>query len=168
MLWELETNSRLHRSYRIFQGGPYETDRAWRARSRSFSSSRCCDTLQREMQQNTSQAALHRSSTSDEVESSDEILGVTPVSPTIKAAAGRYWTFDGAQAPLTEASAAVAPKSAGWRTTQGLGLYVLSTVLLSTQATSAKVLGKCSDMCCKSYFHNDTGEKHLLFREAWS
>ncbi|KAL3130167.1 hypothetical protein ABBQ38_008475 [Trebouxia sp. C0009 RCD-2024] len=94
------------------------------------------------MQQNTSQASPHRSPISDEVESSGEILAVTPVSPTIKATAGRHWTFDGAQAALTEASAAEAPNSAGWRTTQGLGLYVLSTVLLSTQATSAKVLGR--------------------------
>lgn len=119
------------------------------------------------MQQNTSQASPHRSPISDEVESSGEILAVTPVSPTIKATAGRHWTFDGAQAALTEASAAEAPKSAGWRTTQGLGLYVLSTVLLSTQATSAKVLGKFSDMCCKPYFHSETGEKQL-FRKAWS
>jgi hypothetical protein len=32
--------------------------------------------------------------------------------------------------------------SADWRTTQGLGLYVLSTLLLSVQAASAKLLGQ--------------------------
>lgn len=32
--------------------------------------------------------------------------------------------------------------SADWRTTQGLGLYVLSTLLLSIQAASAKLLGQ--------------------------
>lgn len=105
------------------------------------------------MQQNISEAALRRSSASDEVESSDGILALTPNSSTIKAAAGSYRTLDvGAQIPFTEASAAEAPGSAGWRTTEGLGLYVLSTVLLSIQATSAKVLGKCSDMRCKQHF----------------
>ncbi len=32
--------------------------------------------------------------------------------------------------------------SADWRTKQGLGLYVLSTLLLSVQAASAKLLGQ--------------------------
>ena len=33
---------------------------------------------------------------------------------------------------------------ADWTTTQGLGLYVSSTLLLSVQAASAKALGTCA------------------------
>lgn len=45
-------------------------------------------------------------------------------------------------AGLDRAHASNAAASADWRTTQGLGLYVLSTLLLSVQAASAKLLGQ--------------------------
>ena len=50
--------------------------------------------------------------------------------------------FANATSGLDTAHAFNTVASADWRTTQGLGLYVLSTLLLSVQAASAKLLGQ--------------------------
>lgn len=107
---------------------------------------------------------------------SDGIPAVFPVSSAIKATAGRYCTFEvQTQIPFIEDTTAQAPgvsftaqppEMSGWSTSLGLGLYVLSTLLLSVQATSAKVLGEYP-LCLECWKSKAPRPKLLLFREAW-
>ena len=56
---------------------------------------------------------------------------------------------------------AAAAEVPDWSTTQGLALYLLSTLLLSVQATSAKLLGQCGTMAtsrCHYFFTTPTTE----------
>jgi len=107
----------------------------------------------------------------------DGIPAVFPVSSAIKATAGRYWTLEvQTQIPFIEDTTPQAtgvsftaqpPGTSGWSTTKGLCLYVLSTLLLSIQATSAKVLGEYP-LVGNAGKTKAPRPKHLLFREAWS
>lgn len=100
------------------------------------------------MQQNAPKASVHSSTTSDEDALRHDSPAVTPMSSNLKASAERWTLSVTTQVPINEACAAEAPGAADWRTTKGLGLYILSTILLSIQATAAKVLGKCCTTQC--------------------
>lgn len=98
------------------------------------------------MQPGSQEAARHRSTSDDGT--AKGIPAVAPVPPVVKATEGQYWTLEvGSQHPLAQDSTAEVPVASDWRTIKGLGLYVLSTLLLSVQATSAKVLGKFLTRC---------------------
>lgn len=98
------------------------------------------------MQPGSQEAFRHKPASDDGT--AQGIPAVAPVPSVIKATEGQYCTLEvGNQYPLTQDSTAEVPAASGWRTTKGLGLYVLSTLLLSIQAASAKVLGKFLTRC---------------------
>lgn len=102
------------------------------------------------MQQSAPNESVHRSFTSDEAALLHDTPAVMPSSSNLKAL-GERWTLSvTTQVPINEACAAEAPGAADWRTTKGLGLYIVSTILLSIQATAAKVLGKCCTTQCNT------------------
>ena len=109
---------------------------------------------------------FHSFAMSDEARHVHKISAVTPKASNLKAiAAGvERWTLNVITQPAIN-EACEAPKAEDWRTTKGLGLYVLSKILLSIQATSAKVLGKCSHTLQR---FATTQHETSVFREAWS
>ena len=71
----------------------------------------------------------------------------TETAAAVQSGRGSYWSQkaelgESAEAKRPVATNAHAVKLFDWTTAQGLLLYVLSTLLLSVQATSAKLLGK--------------------------
>lgn len=120
----------------------------------------------------------------------DKISPLIPVPVTVAVSSGSYWSLQVDRAAPHDAGVPAASVDAkilfeGFaasqdalpqlaetrrRTLQGLGLYVLSTLLLSVQATSAKLLGQCIRKHMASAFvtHGQELQYLYLFRARWA
>lgn len=123
---------------------------SWQHLSRSHAVNSTDESVQTVPRGKSSRGSFWSPNTEVEVTVRDSYAGVSVTSPCATSA-------------LT--SSAAAAEVSDWCTTKGLSLYLLSTLLLSVQTTSAKLLGQCSKVAISQCHRSFTSPKSIA--DTW-